>query len=48
MTELFDIDKKLVVEIANGILEIEDQLKHQVNPQLVHEKILKLLNEKIK
>jgi hypothetical protein len=48
MTEANDIDKNLVIEVAQGILEIEDQLMHQVNPREVHEKILKLLNEKIK
>ena len=48
MTEASDVDKDLVIEVAKGILEIEDQLIHQVNPREVHEKILKLLNEKVK
>jgi hypothetical protein len=48
MSEANGIDQDLVIELAKGILEIEDQLIHQVNPREVHEKILKLLNEKIK
>ena len=48
MSEVNDADKNLIIEVAMGILDIEDQLMHQVNPREVHEKILKLLNEKIK
>lgn len=48
MTEANNVDKELVIEVAKGILEIEDRLMHQASPQLVHEKILKLLIEKIK
>ena len=48
MSEANDADKNLIIEVAMGILDIEDQLMHQVNPREVHEKILKLLNEKVK
>ena len=48
MTELSEFDENLVRELAVKILDIEDQLMHQVNPVMVHEKILKLLTEEVK
>jgi hypothetical protein len=48
LSELADFDENLVRELADKILDIEDQLMHQVNPVMVHEKILKLLSEEVK
>lgn len=48
ISEVSEFDENLVRELADKILDIEDQLMHQVNPVMVHEKILKLLSEEVK
>lgn len=48
MAEPSDVDKNIVHELSVKILDIEDKLIHQLSPQMVHEKILNLLNEVIK
>ena len=39
---------ELLQRIVDGIIEIERRKIHQVNPQLVHDDILKLVREEIK
>lgn len=48
MTQEETFSTELLQRIVDGIIEIEQRKIHQVNPQLVHDDILKLVREEIK
>lgn len=46
--ENVNFSEELLKIIYDGILEIEKEKIHQINPQLVHDEILKLLRAELK